>query len=828
MKHFLQKHFFFVVLGVACVATAFFFHPYFLKGDVPFPANLLVATYSPWKYVPVPDYPNGPPNKAIGFDNVRQFYPNRQFTKEELAKWRLPLWNPYIFSGTPYIGAFDTAVFYLPSLIFQFLPLIDAWSVMVLIQPVLSVLFMYMFLRSLKIGQFASLFGAFAYAFSGWMIVYWEESLILEHSFLWLPLALFASNKIWEGKYVLGFLLLIFSLASSICAGFFQMTIYVFIAVVVWNMYLAISLRSERAWRVRAIVVGGGIVLSILISAIQLAPAVEAYLQSPRGTMSGVFLFREHLAPLEHIVTLFAPDFWGNPGSYNYFGGKAFYFEKMIYIGILPLVFVFYGFFFVKKTHLLFWKIVGFLTLLLGFSLPISWLPYTLHIPVLSSSYPTRIFALTLFSFMTICACGVDNVIKNPKDKNIYKTLAFMSVFAVGIGLFLLYKWLLVTRYSFVNDVCSTPWINRLCVDINYQNASSVNGLYATVSVRNTIIPMLFFMASWGIVWSIRYSKKIFFLLALGTVFLSSYYFSYKYTYFSERRFVYPDVPIIKKLQESSGYDRVWGYGNAFIEKNLPQYFHLFSTDGYGYLSPKWYGELLAAINNGGTLSSIIRRSDTDLFEASEKEALGKGNPYRLRMMSLLGVKYILETKKGLDKDHKPLEDRFPPELFTLVFEDETWRIWQYKEALPRAYFVSQSIVEQDQKKRIEKLYDPSVDLRHTVILNKGEPMQASQEDGSVEIIQYEPSRVSLRVQAPTNGFVFLSDTYYPGWQVMVDGKREEVLEANYAFRAVAVDAGNHTIEFVYQPRSFFIGVAISFFGLAALGIVVYSLKRME
>jgi hypothetical protein len=675
------------------------------------------------------------------------------------------------------------------------------------------------------------------YAFSGWMIGYWEESLILEHSFLWLPLALYGSNLIFLKKPTLGFLLLVVALSSSVFSGFFQMAIYVYVAVILWNIFKIFENKSDKKVFFYGILIILGIITPLLISAVQLMPTIESFYTSPRGTMDAIFLFRDHLVPLEHLLTFIAPDFWGNPGTYNYFGGKAFYFEKTLFIGILPLIFAIYAFLFVRSKRLIFWKWFALMTCILGFATPLGWFPYILHIPVLSSSYPTRIFALTLFSLVTILSYGIDDYMEKPKWREISRCLLFISLVLSGMWIFVLYVWMIFNNYLFVAKICSNPLVNSLCSMYQIGNTNTVNHLFGSVSLRNIVIPTFFLLASWITIWVLKYSKKIFIVCIFSLAFVSSFYFSSKYTYFSERRFVYPDTSVIKKLKELAGYNRVWGYGNAFIEKNIAQYFQLYSTDGYGFLSPKWYGELLATIQSDGKLTESLRRSDTDLFEASEKEALGKGNPYRLRLMSLLGVKYILETKKGPDKEHKLIEERFPESIFTLAYEDETWRIWEYKNALPRAFLATQVKVIDNKQKMIDFLYDPNIDLKKTVIVQTGsEFIKAMNEENAgkgedlkeVKIIRYEPNTVLLSVESERKGMVFLSDTYYPGWKATVDGKQTEILQVDYAFRGIPVEKGNHSIEMSYKPISVVLGLVVTFFGISILLIVVYILVRTK
>ena len=53
-----------------------------------------------------------------------------------------------------------------------------------------------------------------------------------------------------------------------------------------------------------------------------------------------------------------------------------------------------------------------------------------------------------------------------------------------------------------------------------------------------------------------------------------------------------------------------------------------------------------------------------------------------------------------------------------------------------------------------------------------------------------------------------------------MDGREEVIRRANLFFRAVPLPAGNHTVEFRYEPRSFTVGLAISAATLVALIVV--------
>ena len=60
------------------------------------------------------------------------------------------------------------------------------------------------------------------------------------------------------------------------------------------------------------------------------------------------------------------------------------------------------------------------------------------------------------------------------------------------------------------------------------------------------------------------------------------------------------------------------------------------------------------------------------------------------------------------------------------------------------------------------------------------------------------------------DGYLVLTDAYYPGWIATVDGQPAHIERADILFRAVKVPAGQHRVEFRYQPQSFAIGAVIS------------------
>ena len=244
-----------------------------------------------------------------------------------------------------------------------------------------------------------------------------------------------------------------------------------------------------------------------------------------------------------------------------------------------------------------------------------------------------------------------------------------------------------------------------------------------------------------------------------------------------------------------AGYNRVWGYGNAYIEKNMTAYYGLYSPEGYDALYSQRYGELMFTQEKNGMITDQITRPDATIRQASERDSIVE-SLYRKRLLSLLGVKYIMESKVGDGKEFSMTEKRFPSAYFTLVWENDTFRIWEYKSALPR-----------------------------TFIVHKYSNCPVNETKETADIIKYEANSVTIQVNTSCDGLLFVSDNYYPGWRAYVDGTETKIYRADYSFRAVPIGKGSHTIIFRYDPISFTIGGAITMLSLIATSVFLTKRK---
>jgi hypothetical protein len=93
----------------------------------------------------------------------------------------------------------------------------------------------------------------------------------------------------------------------------------------------------------------------------------------------------------------------------------------------------------------------------------------------------------------------------------------------------------------------------------------------------------------------------------------------------------------------------------------------------------------------------------------------------------------------------------------------------------------------------------------------------AGADAGSAQITKHKPNRIEVKTVSAAPAILVLSENHYPGWRAYLDGQSVDVMRVNYNQRGVALPAGNHLVEFIYRPKSVFIGLAISLLTLLTL-----------
>ena len=130
-------------------------------------------------------------------DNFIQNFPMRVLVGKDLIRGVLPLWNPYLFSGTPLLGGFNAGAAYPLTWLTAVLPIFTAWTLTLAVAYDVALAGMYVFLRRQGISSTAATFGAVTFAFAGYMTAQVVHIDLIEGA-AWLPWILVAVHGLTE------------------------------------------------------------------------------------------------------------------------------------------------------------------------------------------------------------------------------------------------------------------------------------------------------------------------------------------------------------------------------------------------------------------------------------------------------------------------------------------------------------------------------------------------------------------------------------------------------------------------------------------------------
>lgn len=788
-----------IILICFIFLTLLFFYPIF-KGNIPFPGDFLVGGYAPYNSYTFQGYaPAGYPHKGQGFDVLRLIYPAKEFSIQILKSVSVPLWNPYIFSGTPHLASLQSGTFYPLNILFFLLPFILAWTIYIAIQPILAGLFTYLFLREIELSKKSSFFGGIVFAFSSYMVV-WMQYGNLGHTIIWLPLLLLLALKNSKAFNINVSLLMIVVLSMSILAGYIQTTFYIYVFLFLFVVFhIRLLHKKNRLQKFLPFVIIFSVPL--FLTAVQLLPTIELILHSARSSYT-TDDFIKLLIPNMHAITTFAPDFFGNQATRNYWL-EGTYIERVTYIGVLPMFFVIYSFLYNRVSTKLFFLISIIVVTVLTFNTIPAQLFYSLQIPFISTAVPSRIMFLFCFCASVLAAFGLESFINNKNKKPILITASIMML------------------------VYGLLWALAIFGESLFLQAGVTPNV--SVSKRNLILPTLIFGLGMSILFIAHFvqsAKKFIYVAVVVLTIFDLFYFFHKITPFAPTATLYPQTEVLAQLRKIQGIDRSWGYGSARIDTNLQIHEKIYWTDGYDALHDKRYGEFVSS-SKDGKIENPLPRSIADIAPGYGDSDLSN-NLYRQKVLNMLGVKYILHKNDTLGKDLAHDTTTFKDDRYKLIWQSAPWQIYENLNAVPRAFLTNSYIVEKDPAKLLSRFYANDVDETQSILISEDPTLDKKKlTQKNVDVLAYEPNSVRLRTQSNAESLLFLSDTYFPGWIAYVDGKESKIFTANYAFRAVKVPEGEHLIEFIYNPFSFRLGFQITLIS-SLLVIISYILLRKK
>ena len=735
------------IAGIICVVLVFFYKT-IISGLLPVPSDALVGMYYPWRDAYSHTFKNGVPFKNFLItDPVRQQIPWRKQVIDAFKSKKLPLWDATSFSGVPLLANIQSGAFYPLNVLFFIFPFATAWTILIISQPLLAGIFLFLFLRHKRLDQISALVGAVCFAFSGFSTA-WLTWGTMVSTILWLPLILLAFEKIHESsKKTPWRLLFIFSIVSSFFAGHIQIFAYSMLVFGAYAVGMARKMKMQKPYLMHIVI--PGIILAITspvwIRLISYLPS-SSRIAGSSWTAEGFFI------PLRHFVQFIVPDYFGNPATLNYWGTWN-YGEMVGYIGVIGLLLALIGI----SARSGFWIGIVYVSLLFAVDSPISRLPFILHIPGISSLQPTRLLSIVDFGLSILAAYGMASLMAGVKKRQvIIPGIILLTVFAGA-------------------------WISVLI-----PTSFGIPIEQIAIVKRNLILPSVMFAAAIGMVGAIVLLKKSLVTLrsvgALMVIILLSFElirFGWKFTPFTDRSFFFPTTETISFLEQLPKPFRVLAADDRLLPPNSLSYYDIESISGYDPIHGLRYEEYIASMERG----------EPNITPPFGFTRIIAPKTIRSPLLALLNVQYVLSI------------DPLVGSKVRLLAEEGTTKLYKYVGGVPRVYLAEQIVSETSKEAVIRKLYDSSFIPGKTAVVESPISIVSAPlgMDESAVISSYEGDRMNIQTTTKNTRLLVIGNMMDPHWSVTIDKKRTDILRVNYLFFGSIVPAGIHTIAVQYK-----------------------------
>jgi hypothetical protein len=726
---------------------------------------------------------------AGGGDLVSFLFPTYRFAAAQLHAGHLPLWNPYQYGGVPFLADMQTGVFYPPNLLLFLLNpdfSYKTMEVLAVLHIFLAGVSMFLFLRYSEPGHplrtHAALLGAVAFMFSDLFVVHFGNLNIIAVA-AWLPLvALLFWRSLRSRRLGLAVAAGV-ALGIATLAGHLQITLYTGLGLAVAAVVDAVQSRHmERGWTwsLLALAVTGGVAIGL--SAMVLLPALQFAQLSPRAALSYQDAARYSLVPAL-LGEMLVPALFSSRDPSLYWG----VWDRVAagYLGVFPLILAGLAVLLRRGRRIGFLvvlTVVGFLLALGGQSVIHGW-AYLLIPGFRQIRAPARIVVLVDFGLAALAAIGLDRLLSPLEHR---ARILFNRA----------WHWLL--RLFSIGAVVGAAWA------------------YLVLFQAQGGDPTILWRVSWasdGVIWALlllaaalawlgarrarRLGRRMLAWLAIGLVFVDL-----------ASGGAYSDLG---DTPPDQGFDHQQVVG--FLKSDSGWYRIDSDTDVANVWQPD-----LAEMEELYDVSGV----DNPLLIADMVRYWGGIGGRSAQLYDLLGVRYVIASKQVTLDWSK----------FTLAYDgDPTVNVYRNETAMPRAFVVYQAEVVADHESAWNRLHQSGLDLASSVILEGGRSLDSAQAErqATVQVLRHDPDVLEFQVECPTDGYLVVSDPYYPGWEAAVDGQPTQILRADYALRAVAVPAGAHRITMVYRPVTWRVGLVLTAgTALAVLVLAVVPALRLQ
>ena len=175
------------------------------------------------------------------------------------------------------------------------------------------------------------------------------------------------------------------------------------------------------------------------------------------------------------------------------------------------------------------------------------------------------------------------------------------------------------------------------------------------------------------------------------------------------------------------------------------------------------------------------------------------------------------------------LNRQIPLDGFKTVYNAKDGVVLENERVLPKAFYVDSLVYANSAQEAIDAIKSPFNPHKFAVVEGAQNLKANPDTTASVSVTTYRPREIEMKTSRKTDGFLVLSEIYYPaGWKATIDGNEVPIVKTNYVLRGLSIPAGNHTITLTFNPTTYTVSTTVTWIAtiliylIGILGIVQY------
>lgn len=765
-----------------------------------------------------------------------------------LSQFELPLWNPFKGLGVPLSSQSEGSPYHLFNMFRAIIPG-EYVNIITFIELYISGVFLFLFLKNLKISNQSAYIGSFSYIFSGAFTGHFTTTNIIAALSIATYL-LWALEKAIRKKELNNFILASFIIALQIFSGHLMTTFVVlFSAFLFCLFYINIQYESKKELFKLFSMSLLSFLVGLALSAFIILPTLET-IQVAHNTAHENL--GQYYLPFSNLLYFIFPYYSGHIGDY--------WPELHAFLGLSPILAILYG---ISPYH---WndkkqKNLFYFFLILSLFWISRYTGLLLFEWVGSLPFFSKLSIKHSNGFLVLSLCIASAIsIENLKQWRFFKlkTSIFLGLILVSIinpyFVYGLSSKLFYWQILFLLTAIITTFMFFYCFKLSkYNEKKAVLFLLVAISwelilyvslgnreVLFTNIRYLLYVISLFLIILFDNNNRIYMESSVCTLYN-----------FCRRKIIFIVAIISFFLYGALIYFPQHGLPSQYDFTKPPKEFswlkkHLTHEERTLGIHPDY--QLLSQIQNIDMHGPFPTDSFANFAELIEYNYPGFRNGtmniainYELRkyltfkaFFDWVCVRYLFLENSLFEKDQSLLS--FFNNISTLRTVHTTQKVTimesinstsrayfaQNYEMLPKSQYTREKVIyffknNPEKISQLTILEDDSV-LEDNTTKNVKNNVQLSEylsTQDPIKISQYTPNLVRLELSAHNSGVVVLKDAFYPGWTAYVNGNKTPIFRANLIARAVKIDRpGTYNIVFKYYPKSFINGLLISGFSL--------------